>query len=209
MKYYSQFGQDKWIHENLFKDKNDGFFVEIGADDGIDKSNTKFFEELGWSGICIEPSPRRYNFLSENRNCICENVAISNTNKTVDFMDISGYGKGLSGIINNYSPMHEHRIKQEIKHAKNKGYEIIKVACVTLNSILIKHNITHVDFLSIDTEGSELDALNGIDFSSVQIKSITIENNYKDQSIDDFLTNKGYKKIMSLNVDDIYINDKP
>ena len=57
MKFYSQCGQDKWAYENLFKNKNDGFFIEIGADDGIHFSNTKFFEDLGWNGICIEPSP--------------------------------------------------------------------------------------------------------------------------------------------------------
>ena len=55
MKYYSQFGQDKWLNENIFKDKQDGFFLEIGADDGIDKSNTKLFEEKGGKGFALSP----------------------------------------------------------------------------------------------------------------------------------------------------------
>ena len=49
MKFYSQYRQDEWLYNNLFKDKKDGTFLEIGADDGIDKSNTKLFEDLGWS----------------------------------------------------------------------------------------------------------------------------------------------------------------
>ena len=95
MDFYSQNGQDKFLLNTLFKNKKNGFFVEVGADDGIDKSNTFMFEKIGWQGICIEPSPERFLKLAENRNCILVNKPISNVIKTVDFMDISGYGKGF------------------------------------------------------------------------------------------------------------------
>ena len=65
MKFYSQFEQDKWLFENHFKDKKKGFFLEIGADDGIDKSNTKFYEELGWNGMCIKLALRGLNYLKK------------------------------------------------------------------------------------------------------------------------------------------------
>ena len=48
MNYYSQFQQDKFVYENYFTNKVDGYFVDIGAADGIKFSNSKFFEELGW-----------------------------------------------------------------------------------------------------------------------------------------------------------------
>lgn len=55
MEYYSQFGQDKFLDQKIFKGKNSGFFLEIGADDGVRYSNTYFFEKFrGWQGICIE-----------------------------------------------------------------------------------------------------------------------------------------------------------
>ena len=63
MKFYSQYKQDEWLYNNHFKNKKNGTFLEIGADDGIDKSNTKFFEDLGWVGMCIEASPKRFKLL--------------------------------------------------------------------------------------------------------------------------------------------------
>ena len=137
MKFYSQYGQDKWLYEKYFKNKKNGVFLEIGADDGIDKSNTKFFEDIGWYGMCIEPSPKRFKLLENNRTCICENYALSNKVDEVDFMDISGWGKGLSGIVDSYDEKHKKRIEQEIKNPKNKGIEIIKVKTELLNNLLI------------------------------------------------------------------------
>ena len=149
MKYYSQFNQDKWLFENHFKDKKDGVFLEIGADDGVDKSNTKFYEELGWKGMCIEPSHKRFKLLSSNRNCICENYAISDKVGDVEFMDISGWGKGLSGIVEKYDVRHKNRIQQELRHPQNKGNEIITVKTELLSNLLDKHNITDIDFCTI------------------------------------------------------------
>lgn len=122
LKFYSQYKQDEWLYNNFFKDKENGVFLEIGADDGIDKSNTLFFEEqLGWKGMCIEPSPERFNMLKNNRKCICENYALSDEIKEVDFLDISGWGKGLSGIIEKYDNRHKIRIAEELNHPMNKG----------------------------------------------------------------------------------------
>src|SRR3972149_7086762 len=73
-KYYSQYQQDKWLYENIFKNNTNGFFVDIGASDGIKFSNTYFFEKmLGWNGVCVEPLPDIYKRLIKNRNCICIN----------------------------------------------------------------------------------------------------------------------------------------
>ena len=69
MKYYSQFEQDKFIYENYFINKTKGYFVDIGAHDGITFSNSKFFEELGWDGVCIEPNPKIFE---KRMNKLCE-----------------------------------------------------------------------------------------------------------------------------------------
>ena len=60
-KYHSQVGQDKFINEKVFRGLRNGYFVEIGAFDGVTFSNSYFFEkELGWKGICIEPMKKYY-----------------------------------------------------------------------------------------------------------------------------------------------------
>ena len=204
MKTYSQYNQDTWLFENIFRDKKNGVFVEIGADDGVDKSNTKLFEELGWTGLCIEASPVRYKLLRKNRNCICENVAASDRDGECDFLDISGYGKGLSGLVDKYDPVHQQRVEFEIQNPANNGSEIIKVKTTTLQKLLEKHNLSKIDLCSIDTEGSEEQIVNGIDFDKVSIDVLLIENNYNKSSITKFLQSVGYKKIQKLHIDDVY-----
>ena len=63
MSYYSQDGQDKFLIEELFKDKKNGFYVDIGANDGVNLSNTKILEDIGWDGVCVEPLPQSFNEL--------------------------------------------------------------------------------------------------------------------------------------------------
>jgi FkbM family methyltransferase len=207
MDYYSQYGQDKWLHENLFFDATfkKGTFLEIGADDGIDKSNTKFFEDLGWDGICIEPSPKRFKLLQQNRKCICENYAVYHQKGHAQFLDIEGWGKGLSGIVEDYDPKHTTRIQKELKHPNNQGSQYITVPTELLSNILDKNKITNIDFCSIDTEGSEYNIITNIDLNKYHIKAFVIENNYGDNKIKNYLELNGYKFITRLNIDDIYV----
>ena len=144
-KYHSQFGQDEFIYQNFFKDKKEpGFFLEIGADDGIRFSNCCFFEkELNWNGLAIEARQTAYKKLTENRKCICENLVLSNTEEETDFMDIKGYGLGLSGLVNKYDQRHKFRIEQEIKHKENKGSEIYKVNTVKLSTLIVCKDLLH------------------------------------------------------------------
>jgi hypothetical protein len=69
MQFHSQIGQDQWVH-SVLGDKRYGFFVELGACDGISLSNTLFFERsLNWNGICIEPEQSMFDQLVRNRTC--------------------------------------------------------------------------------------------------------------------------------------------
>jgi len=207
MKFYGQYNQDKWLFENYFKNKKDGFFLEIGADDGIDKSNTKFYEELGWRGMCIEPSHKRFKLLEENRRCYCENYAVSDSVGEVEFLDISGWGKGLSGIVGKYDLRHKQRINQEVQHPQNRGNETIVVKTELLSNLLDKHGIIEIDFCTIDTEGGEFDIIKTIDFNKYNFKIILIENNYKETNIRDYLADRGYKLVTTLTIDDVFVKE--
>ena len=66
--FYGQKGEDKYFYETFFKDVINKNYIELGAMDGVNYSNTKFFEdELGWTGILIEPNKTLYNLLKQNR----------------------------------------------------------------------------------------------------------------------------------------------
>lgn len=203
--YFSQKGQDKFLNENIFKNKEKGFFVEIGAHDGISFSNTYYFEKyLGWHGICIEPNPEIFKKLTGNRKCYCEQVCISSDFGVKEFLKCSGYILEMySGLLSEIDPRHMRRIDDEIKQFGGSK-EIILVNCTTLSDIFLKHKINYIDLLSIDIEGGEEAAIKTINFDKIKINIIVIENNFNENKIRNFLFSKGYKHLTRVGKDDIY-----
>lgn len=113
--FYSQFKQDKFLHQKVFNGKREGVFVDIGAHDGVSFSNTYFFEKsLGWKGICVEPIPEVFERLKNNRTAICFQGCICDKYETASFLRVKGYAEMLSGILENYDPKHVERIHNEV-----------------------------------------------------------------------------------------------
>jgi FkbM family methyltransferase len=207
--YRGQYQQDQFVRETFFANVNDGFFLDIGADDALDRNNTRFFEEAGWTGICIEPSPSRFPALAKNRTCECVNVAIASAPGDVEFLDITGWGRGLSGILRHYDARHLERIERETgSNPLTASKAVVRVPAVTLGSILQARGRTHVDYCSIDVEGSELDVLASLDWSVVTIDVITIEDNYGDPAITRALTGRGYRLVTTLGQDLVFAHER-
>jgi len=205
MNFYSQFGQDKFIIENFFKNKTTGFYVDIGANDGVDLSNTKTLEEIGWKGVCVEPLPDKYEQLTKNRTSECLNIAISNKDDILDFLFVEGYPQMLSGLVENYNPKHLERIKFEIENYGGKS-QVISVQSKRFSDIIDE---VEIDYVSIDVEGSELSILESIDFDKHNIKLFSVESNYEqeNQKIVDFLASKNYFYIKSIGCDDFFAKE--
>ena len=205
--YTSQCGQDKYVNEHFFKNKKNGFFVDIGAHDGVSLSNTYFFEkELGWSGICVEPHPQRFKELALNRakKTICLPVAVANNTGVMKFLQVDGYPEMLSGLFDFYDPRHIDRVDKEIA-SRGGSSNLIDIPTLPLSSILDKYHVSHIDFMSVDTEGSELEVLKSIDFNVVTIDVIAIENNYGESKVHDYLKIKGYRLAHRAGGDEIYV----
>jgi FkbM family methyltransferase len=209
MPYYSQIEQDRILQEKFFFRQETGFFVDVGAEDGRSGSNSLFFEEKGWKGICIEPHPESFAKLSQTRKCLCLPVAVGSTKGTVQFTKINGYGNALSGISSTYDPRHLERIERELAQGGGTKEEI-EVPCETLQNIFHREGVKEVHYLSIDTEGSELNVLKGIDFDQTFIHIIDVENNYPDTfgELRKFLFYKGFTKSFSIQFDEVFINSK-
>ncbi len=191
---------EKEIH-GLFNNKTEGFFVDIGAHNGLSLSNTKFLEEIGWDGICIEPHPNVYSQLIQNRNCKCVNCAVWNEDTQIDFLSLTGYTEMLSGIIESYDSRHYRRIQSELSSYGGQS-EIIKIDAKKFESIVEK---TEIDFLSIDTEGSELQILERIDFEKYKIDVICIENNFFEDKFHQFMNSRGYNFHKNVYIDFLYV----
>jgi FkbM family methyltransferase len=193
---------------NYFQDKQ-GFFIDIGASDGIIWNTTLGLEiNNEWQGICIEPHPSIYKKLTSSTNGVsrkaeCLNVAILTEEKICDFQMFDGDWDSymLSGIVGSYDSRQKDR--EDFKRNSNNS-KIIKVKCMPLQKILDERDITHVDYLSIDTEGSELEILKSIDFSKTSFDLISVEVNYESSEIDNLLQENGYQFVERVSCDNFY-----
>lgn len=181
--YYSQFGQDKYLEENIFKGYKFGIFMDIGAHDGISINNTLYFEKNKWNGYNVEPIEEVYNNLVINRpNCININCAVSDTDSVSNFIYNKGYTEMISGLEKDYDNRHFNRLSNEL-NSMGGSSEIIKVTTKKLSTLCLLHNIKYINYLSIDVEGAEFSVIKSIDFSKVFIDVIGFENNYEDKSL--------------------------
>ena len=135
-KYTSQAGQDKMIKKNFFDGKKNGFFIEIGAYDGISGSNCYHFERfLNWDGIAIEPSNIQFEKLKKNRKCKVLNNAISDEVKEVEFIEVTEGLTQMSGI-NDSSFQRNFKIISNNQASKTDS---IKLKTITFDEIVPKN----------------------------------------------------------------------
>jgi FkbM family methyltransferase len=163
-RFYSQHGEDAQLAAH-FSRKTHGFFVEVGALDGITLSNTYFFErELGWSGILVEANP------SEAKKCAAARphstviqaavVAPDSASRIAKFQVVKGE-EGLSTL--EMQPRYRDLVSQ-LSAAREQPLSIvtIEVPTTTLDEILSRHARQTIDFMTIDIEGHEAAALRGL-----------------------------------------------
>ena len=193
--HYSQFGQDI-LALYLTEFKTDGYFVEFGASDGIENSNTLLLErEYNWTGILAEPQSSYLPALYDNRTCHTDSRCVyTESNSVIEFQESST--SGHSGI-KEFFPW-------------DTGIRSYYVPTVSLGDLLDGYEVPeHIDYMSVDTEGSEFEILNDYDFSRT-FGLITVEHNHHQENrkkLFDLMTRKGYKRIFESvsNVDDYYI----
>lgn len=188
----SQLRQDLFVLSEL-SFKKFGFFVEFGATDGIELSNTYLLEtEFGWSGILAEPAKLWHARLNANRAASIETDCVwKSTDERLLFNEVQdGVHSGELSTIDSFSNHDVHR-------PSRKSGDKYEVSTISLSDMLKKHEAPKdIDYLSIDTEGSEFEILNAFDFDEYNIKIITCEHNYTPmrERIFELLTNRGYER---------------
>lgn len=159
-----------------------GIFVEVGANDPFDGSQTLELERRGWSGLLVEPLREHAADLRRERTAHVEEVACGPRSAHDTLMDfkVAGVASTLADRFIN------HRVCEQ---------EIRKVRVVTLDSLLTKHQIVRVDFLSLDVEGYELEVLDGFSIERYRPAFILIEDRVRDLNIHRYMQSKGYRLI--------------
>jgi FkbM family methyltransferase len=200
-KSHAQFHQDLFVLAALGF-KRDGYFVEFGATDGVELNNTLLLErEFGWTGLLAEPARCWHKMLAGNRTaikdlrCVWTSSGETLTFNEVDYAELSTIEAFSGGD------------SRKAERKKGRTYE---VTSISLLDLLREHRAPEtIDYLSIDTEGSELEILSAFDFSAYRFNVISCEHNYSParERIHALLTRHGYRRCLQhvSDVDDWYV----
>lgn len=166
--------------------KTNGFFVEFGATDGVGLSNSWLMEnKFGWQGILAEPGRNWHTELQANRKCKIDKRCVwSESSGEIGFTTTP---KGEQSAITSF-----------VKNSRKLRGESYLVSTVSLNDLLEEHQAPSlIDYISIDTEGSEFDILNSLDFDKWSFRTLTVEHNFAEQRdhIYQLLTANGYLRV--------------
>lgn len=184
-----------------------GTFLEIGCWDGELISQTSVLEQDGWSGLCVDPFPRNF----ENRKCKLCDKAISKDGKPREFIKVTtdrryggdvSYFSGFKNKVKTHLPL----IKEHCEYSEET------IETITIDELYYTYDLPEfIEFLSVDTEGSELEIFETIDFNKYSFGLIVFEHNEDVKTkygVGRILKANGYKLIQELRCDDIYINQK-
>ena len=195
-KNHSQANQDLFVLNFTNYVGKKGFFVEIGAGDGVSISNTYLLEKIGWTGILVDP----VDYNNENmklRKCIKDNRCVySKTGLKIPFAEVpflqrtpGNYiqSQSFSAILKDanhpFINLTNNTFNNSTSNIFNKEAETIPlkvrdVETVSLNDLLEQYNAPNkIDYISIDTEGSEFEIISNFDFNKYDVEIFTIEHN--------------------------------
>lgn len=212
--YRSQFGEDRILWQ-VFRHRPTGYFIEVGAYDGVTLSNTFFLEQMGWSGLLVEPILP-----------LCQKAAAARPRSRVIHAACSkrgSHGTAKFTVAQNVPVLSFLQADQEhIERCKREGAQLveIEVPVLTLDDILLNERRNRapfgtpwvpkvgwrVDLVSIDTEGCELDVLDGFDLGRFRPRILVIENDRPaGAAIEEHLSTRGYRKFHRQKINDFYV----
>ena len=184
IKYYSANGEDYLLWQ-FFDFKENGLYLDIGAFDGIHFSNTYSFELQGWKGVCVEPNPIFFPYLTQNRpasNCL-QSACVSDITKS----EIDMFCEELGLLSTTYkTPDYENFVAGRYKKRglTFNGLKKVTVPAITIDEVIARYFPAgnSIDIVSIDVEGAEMDVLKSFDVKRYNPGIIVIESNHPEQT---------------------------
>lgn len=184
-----------------------GTSIEVGAADGVSCSNTLHFEHHGWNCLSIEANPVHEASLRKNRKYVVM-TAVGETGPGTAQFNVADMTNGVYEAVSSLTL--DQRIVAAHKHLL-KGIRQITVPVQTLDQCAedflaqLTSSQRKIDFITIDTEGTELSVLKGFDLDRWKVPLLVIENNYNDKSLQEYLAPFGYRLDQRYRVNDFYV----
>jgi FkbM family methyltransferase len=163
LSYPALHGMDRRLEALL--DLEGGFFVEAGANDGYQQSNTYALERFhGWRGVLVEPIPELYReALVERPASTVVNAALVPFGHPEDTVEMR-YGNLMSSVVGAHGS--DEADREYVAAAFALGLEserTVRVPARPLSDILDEAGAPEIDLISLDVEGFEIPALGGLD----------------------------------------------
>lgn len=211
--FRAQFGEDRVLWQ-VFRQRPAGFFIEVGAYDGTTISNTFFLEQMGWRGLLIEPIPELAQRAAQSRprsrvvQGACSRRGSSGTATFTVAQNVP--------VLSFLSADEAH-----VQRCRDEGAELvpIEVPVFALDDVLLSERKSapagvspwrqsggwEIDLVSIDTEGAEMDVLDGFHLDRFRPGVLVIENDRPAGSeIEPYLADRGYRKFHRQKINDFY-----
>jgi FkbM family methyltransferase len=179
--FHSQYSQDEYLERNYFKGKKHGVYVDLGAYNPTELSNTAYFDKCrGWSGLCVDANPTRAALFEGQRSCKFIHACLTD-------------------------PAVKKAIIRDMDSEDYLGSGHTVVPCLPVTQILKENGISHIDYLSIDVEGHEWQVIRQLNFTQISVKVISVETWHGNRTaIRDYLEDAGFVHAAELGADDIY-----
>jgi FkbM family methyltransferase len=188
--------QEMLIWEYFNRQPN-GFFIEVGANHPTGGSLTWFLEQRNWEGILIEPQQKLFALLQKLRpRSHVFRAACSSPDK----VGVSYLHLPKDEALNGFATLEKNIDDHEIAYGHGEQVDV-----VTLDSIIHKVSPQHIDLLTIDTEGTELDVLKGLDFSKHRPSLILVEDKGRSLEKHRFLKQNGYALVKRTELNNWYV----
>ncbi len=203
VRFRAQFGEDLALWE-LFDDQVDGFFIEVGAFDGVELSVSYVFEAIGWRGLLIEALPERYEQCVKNRpgsRVVHGALSRDGSSGTTTFESVEGEGE--APLFSFLGGSREH-----LKRVREREWETRKtvVPLTSMNALLEGHR-GPIDFAVIDVEGAEIPLLQGFDLNRYRPRVLLIEDNAgrKGRELPAYMSAFAYTEVGWVGVNRLYV----
>lgn len=200
-RFYSQFGEDR-ILAKMFAQHEHGACIEVGANNGVDGSTTLYFEDSGWDCMLIEPNPALCKEIKIRRNARLFECAASSEIGSATLHVAQGEGNAHA-----VSAIGDRGMAAQIFKEHGFASEPIDVPTRPLDDLLEEAGWQpEIEFVTIDVEGHELEALKGFSLKKWKPQILIIEDNasMRDSSVRDYLEKRGYVRFRRTGVNDWY-----